>query len=161
MADDTVGTIKKTTEETRKPRDTESRDHDLRDTPWQPAPLLPKPDAHPGLDFRYVRASYRGEADNINVSQAMREGWVPVQSTEYPELMIVSDRGSQYPDNVLVGGLLLCARPTEIGEKVREYNRKESAGQMDAVDRNYFREQDDRMPLLKPERTTRITFGDN
>ena len=102
----------------------------------------------------------RGEADNINVSQAMREGWVPILAEEYPELMIVSDRGSQYPDNVLIGGLLLCKRPVEIGKKIEEHARKELNQQMDAVDRNYFREQDSRMPMLKPERSSRITFGD-
>tara|TARA_R110000787_G_scaffold185249_2_gene297009 strand:- start:1179 stop:1493 length:315 start_codon:yes stop_codon:yes gene_type:complete len=102
----------------------------------------------------------RGEADNINVSQAMRDGWVPVLSEEYPELMIVSDRGSQYPDNVLVGGLLLCKRPVEIGKKIEAHAVNEVNQQMDAVDRNYFREQDPRMPMLKPERSTRITFGD-
>ena len=103
----------------------------------------------------------RGEADNINVSQALREGWEPVLSTDYPELQIVSDRGSQYPDNVVVGGLLLCSRPKEIGEVTKKHAAKEVAEQMEAVDRNYFREQDSRMPLLKPERSTRITFGDD
>ena len=142
-------------------REIDTREQEKRDEPWVSAPLTPMPDPRPGLDHRYVRASMRGEADNINVSQALREGWVPVLASDYPELMIVSDRNSQYPDNVLTGGLLLCARPTEIGDKVRAHARKESAQQMDAVDRNYFREQDSRMPMLKPERTTRITFGDD
>jgi len=103
----------------------------------------------------------RGEADNINVSQALREGWEPVLSTDYPELMIVSDRGSQYPDNVLIGGLLLCSRPSEIGMQIQEHANNEVAEQMDAVDRNYFREQDSRMPMLQPERRSRISFGDD
>jgi len=103
----------------------------------------------------------RGEEDNINVSQALREGWEPVLAADYPELMITSDRGSQYPDNVLIGGLLLCSRPTEIGKQVRAYADKELREQMDAVDRNYFREQDSRMPMLQPERRSRITFGDD
>jgi len=38
---------------------------------------------------------------------------------------------------------------------------KEAGEQMEAVDRNYFREQDPRMPMLKPERRSRITFGDD
>ena len=142
-------------------RETETREQEMRETPWKPAPLTPMPDPRPGLDHRYVRASFRGEADNINVSQALREGWEPVLANDYPELMIVSDRGSQYPDNVLIGGLLLCSRPTKIGDQVRAHSAKESAQQMDAVDRNYFREQDPRMPMLKPERKTRITFGDD
>jgi hypothetical protein len=142
-------------------RSRETREESKRETPWSPAPLLPQPDPRPGLDHRYVRASMRGEADNINVSQALRDGWEPVLATDYPELMIVSDRGSQYPDNVLIGGLLLCSRPSEIGEQIRAHSNREIAQQMDAVDRNYFREQDPRMPMLKPERSSRVTFGDD
>ena len=142
-------------------RETQTRDSDKREAPWKPAPMLPNPNPREGLDFRYVRVSMRGEADNINASQAFREGWEPVVSTDYPELQIVSDRGSQYPDNVVVGGLLLCSRPTETGVQERAHADREVAEQMDAVDRNYFREQDSRMPLLKPERSSRITFGDN
>jgi hypothetical protein len=73
----------------------------------------------------------------------------------------MSDRDSGYPDNVVVGGLLLCARPSEIGEQIQEHAQRESAAQMEAVDRNYFREQDPRMPMLRPERSSKITFGDN
>ena len=142
-------------------RGTETREQEKRDTIWKPAPLLPQPNPREGLDFRYVRASARGEADNINVSQALRDGWEPVLASDYPELQVVSDRGSQYPENVLIGGLLLCARSAEVGKQVREHADREAQGQMDAVDHNYFREQDPRMPMLRPERNTRITFGDN
>jgi hypothetical protein len=147
--------------EERAPRDTETRDSEVRETPWKPAPLLPQPNPREGLDHRYVRASSRGEADNINVSQAFRDGWEPVLASDYPELQIISDRDSQYPDNVLIGGLLLCSRPKEIGKKFQELSENESQGQMEALDRNYFREQDPRMPLLNTERKTRVTFGDN
>ena len=142
-------------------RETETRDDEKRSTPWKPAPLLPKPDPREGLDYRYVRVSMRGEADNVNASQAFREGWEPVIAADYPELKVMSDRGSQYPDNVVVGGLLLCSRPSEIGREITEYANKEVRDQMEAVDRNYFREQDSRMPMLHPERKTRITFGDS
>lgn len=142
-------------------RDVETRETQKRETPWKPAALTPSPNPREGLEFRYVRASMRGEEDNINVSQALREGWEPVLAADYPELMITSDRNSQYPDNVLIGGLLLCARPTEIGKQVRAHADKELREQMDAVDRNYFREQDSRMPMLQPERRSRITFGDD
>ena len=102
----------------------------------------------------------RGVADNINVSQAMRDGWVAVKAADYPELKVVSDRGSQFPDCVEIGGLLLMARPSEIGEKIQEHAQAEVEEQMKGLDRNYFREQDSRMPMLKPERSSRITFGD-
>lgn len=142
-------------------REVETRETQMRETPWKPAALTPSPNPREGLDFRYVRASMRGEADNINVSQAMREGWEPVLASDYPELMVVSDRDSQYPDNVLIGGLLLCSRPSEIGKQIELHAMKEIDDQMEAVDRNYFREQDARMPMLQPERRSRISFGDD
>mgnify|MGYP003146230500 CR=1 FL=1 len=142
-------------------RDTETRETEKRETPWKSAPLLPKPNHREGLDHRYVRVSMRGEADNVNASQAFRDGWEPVVSADYPELMVISDRGTDYPDNVVIGGLLLCSRPSEIGRQIDEHRVREVTGQMEAVDRNYFREQDPRMPMLRPERTTKITFGDN
>ena len=142
-------------------RDSTTRDAEKRKTPWKPAPLLPDPDPREGLDFRYVRVSMRGESDNVNASQAFREGWEPVVSAEYPELKVMSDRGSDYPDNVVVGGLLLCARPSEIGIEIDEHRQTEVNSQMEAVDRNYFREQDPRMPMLQSERKSRISFGDN
>jgi len=143
------------------PKNRETRDTEKRKTPWKPAPLLPDPDAREGLDFRYVRVSMRGEADNVNASQAFREGWEPVVSAEYPELKVMSDRGSDYPDNVVVGGLLLCARPSEIGIEIDEHRQKEVNSQMEMVDRNYFREQDPRMPMLQSECKSRSSFGDN
>ena len=143
-------------------RETETREQEKRDTIWKPAPLLPQPNPREGLDFRYVRASARGEADNINVSQALRDGWVPVLSVDYPELQVINDRNSQYQENVEVGGLLLCKRPSHIGDKIRVHAMEEVRGQMEAVDRNYFREESARMPMLESERRTRASkFGDD
>ena len=40
-----------------------------------------------------------------------------------------------------------------------EYYRQAAADQMEAVDNNYLKENDPRMPLLKPDRKSRTTFG--
>ena len=37
----------------------------------------------------------------------------------------------------------------------RDYHRNATASQMAAVDNNYMRESDPRMPVLKPEKSTR------
>jgi hypothetical protein len=109
--------------------------------------------------FRWIRTSTLGQSDNTNVSMRFREGWEPVRAEDHPELMIVSDHGSQFPGNVEVGGLLLCKAPREEVDKRAEYYRDMAQAQMDAVDSNYMRESDPRMPVLQPERSTRITFG--
>ena len=44
-------------------------------------------------------------------------------------------------------------------EQRDEYYRNIAQTQMEGVDNNYLKENDPRMPLLKPERKTRTTFG--
>jgi hypothetical protein len=40
-----------------------------------------------------------------------------------------------------------------------KHYQKISQQQMESVDRNYLRENDPRMPLLRPEKSSRTTFG--
>ena len=144
------------------PRESVSRDSEQREQVWKPSPILPVPDKREGIDHRWVRSSMRGQSDNINVSQALRDGWVPVLSVDYQEMQVINDRNSQFPENVEVGGLLLCKRPSHIGDKIQLHAEAEVRGQMEAVDRNYFREESARMPMLESERRTRASkFGDD
>jgi len=139
----------------RKPRTTETREAGERRKPWKRASMLPTPEPRDGLSFRWIRTSTLGNADMTNVSGRFRDGYVPVKADEYPELHIMSDIDSRFKDNIEVGGLLLCAIPTEDKED-RIYGQLESAqNQSEAVDRNYMRESDPRMPMLKPERSSR------
>jgi len=54
---------------------------------------------------------------------------------------------------------LLCKAPQEEMDKRQEYYQKMAAQQMESVDNSFMRENDPRMPLLKPDRTTRSSFG--
>tara|TARA_R110000744_G_C19073879_1_gene530493 strand:- start:87 stop:515 length:429 start_codon:yes stop_codon:yes gene_type:complete len=139
----------------RKHRSTETREAGERRKPWKRASMLPTPEPRDGLSFRWIRTATLGNADMTNVSGRFRDGYVPVTANEYPELHIMSDIDSRFKDNIEVGGLLLCAIPTEDRED-RIYGQLESAqNQSEAVDRNYMRESDPRMPMLKPERSSR------
>jgi hypothetical protein len=139
----------------RKPRATETREAGERRKPWKRSSMLPTPEPRDGLSFRWIRTSTLGKVDMTNVSGRFRDGYVPVKADEYPELHIMSDIDSRFKDNIEVGGLLLCAIPTEQRED-RIYGQLESAqNQSEAVDRNYMRESDPRMPMLKPERSSR------
>lgn len=147
----------------RSTRGTTTRESELRSKPWSPAPLLPNPDPREGLDFRYVRIGYRESADSLNLSQALRDGWEPVKATEYPELAanVINDPNRRFPDNVEFGGLLLCARPVYIGEQMKQIGKKEMNDQIEAVDRNWMREQHPGMAKQVIERNTRVSkFGD-
>jgi len=143
----------------RTPRTLQTREAGERKSSWKRQAMLPTPDPRPGMKFRWVRTSALGQGDMTNVSKRFREGYVPVKAVEFPELHIMSDVGSRFPENIEVGGLLLCAIPIDIAEDRTQGQASEAQAQMEAVDRNYLRESDPRMPVLAPERSSRTTFG--
>lgn len=140
-------------------RDNETRAATSRKASWKPPTLLPVPDAEKGYSYRWVRTGSHGTSDNRNVSKRFREGWEPVNAKDHPELQILTDRGSQFQDGIEVGGLLLCKTSTENVEARKDYYGQTAQNQMSSVDNSFLRESDPRMPLLKPERRTRTTFG--
>jgi hypothetical protein len=144
----------------RTPRTQETREATGRKRTWERPSALPTPEPRDGIKFRWVRTSTLGDADNRNVSMRFREGYSPVKASDFPELRVISDRGSQFPDNIEIGGLLLCSIPAEIVEDRSAQMAEKARQQMESVDRNYLRENDPRMPMLRPERESRTTnFG--
>ena len=146
--------------EQRKKRDAESREVEQRPSDsWMPASVLPTPDPEDGWVFRWIRTSTLGHADNTNVSQKFREGWIPVKSEDKPELNVMSDINSRFEGNIEIGGLLLCKAPEDKVQQREEYFQNMAESQMESVDNNFLKQNDPRMPVLKPERSTRTTFG--
>jgi hypothetical protein len=143
----------------RTPRTMTSRDAEAREEAWKPQGMLPVPEPRDGLKFRWVRTASLGNADMTNVSRRFREGYVPVKASEFPELQVLSDVDSRFPENIEVGGLLLCSIPAEKATKRTLAQANIAQAQMAAVDQNYLRESDPRMPVLKPERSSRTSFG--
>lgn len=144
----------------RTPRKTETREAEARPSDsWLPSSVLPTPDDQDGYSFRWIRTAMFDKADPKNVSKRFREGWEPVKASEHPELMVMSDIDSRFPESVEIGGLLLCKAPTERVEARNRYYQERAEAQMAAVDQNFMRENDPRMPLLNPERTSRTEFG--
>ena len=139
----------------RDPRTLETRDTSERKVTWKRANALPDPDPQEGVEFRWIRTSTLGQSDNTNVSSKFREGWEPVKLEDHPELKVLPDVDSKFKGNVEVGGLLLCRNSKENMDARRDYHRNATASQMAAVDNNYMRESDPRMPVLKPEKSTR------
>jgi hypothetical protein len=143
----------------RAPRDSSTRDKQERKKSWQPASRIPSPNPEEGYSFRWIRTSMLGQADNTNVSSKFREGWEPVRREDHPDLHIMSDVDSRFEGNVEVGGLLLCKNSKENVEARKEYLQEINDRQMESVDNNYLRESDPRMPMLRPERSTKVSFG--
>lgn len=131
----------------RKPREQDSRKADSRPSDsWVPASTLPMPDPEAGWKHRYIRVSSLDHADVKNVSKRFREGWEPIVASDYPELDIMSDLDSRWPDGVEVGGLLLCKMPTERVDARKKHYAELNQRQLQSVDQGFMNEQDPRMP---------------
>lgn len=140
----------------RAPRRT--REQTERPKVWQPAALLPDPDRQPGYAYRWVRVATMNEHDARNISAKLREGWEPVRVEEQPQYQYFLDPNSRFKDNIEIGGLLLCKAPKELMKQRKAYFAKRNQDQMESVDSNFMRENDQRMPLFKEKRST-TSFG--
>jgi hypothetical protein len=143
----------------RTPREMQTREKTERKKSWTRPSALPTPEPRDGLHYRWIRTSMLGQTDNPNVSRRFREGYQPVKAADHPEMQLLSDVDSRFPDNIEVGGLMLCAIDKDIAEDRSEQQLESSRQQMDAVDNNYMRQSDPRMPVLRSERSTRTSFG--
>jgi len=149
--------------EERTPRREQNRETTERKKSWSPPNILPDPEPEEGWVFRWIRTSMVGSPDNTNVSSRFREGWEPVKAENHPELKILSDQDSRWAEegSIEVGGLLLCKCPEEVVKQRKDYYQDVATQQMQGIDNNYLRENDPRMPMLEPERQSRVTFGSN
>ena len=143
----------------RTPRESETRETASRKKSWAPPTVLPEPTKKDGWRYRWIRTSTLNNSDNTNVSSKFRQGWEPVKAEEHPEITVMRDRNSDFKENIEVGGLLLCKAPEETMAERDEYYRDVAQSQMVSVENNFMRENDPRMPLNKPEMSTRVTFG--
>jgi hypothetical protein len=99
-----------------------------------------------------------GQADPSNTSAKFREGWEPVKASEQPKLMMQADPNGRFKDNIEIGGLLLCKAPAELMKQRDDYYARQAQSQMQSVDNNFMRLNDERMPLFN-ERKTTVSFG--
>lgn len=137
-------------------RDLESREQEKR-YEYVPASTLPDPTPEPGYTYRWIATAILGQANPTNVSQKLREGWVPVKAVDHPELMVQGDTNG----NVEIGGLMLCKAPTEHVLARKKYYEDQARAQMESVDNSFMRNNDARMPLFadKKSSTSKGGFG--
>ena len=144
--------------ENRLARELENRESAQRKTTWTPPQTLPEPEPQEGWVFRWIRTSIMGQADPSNTSAKFREGWEPVKASEQPKLMMQADPNGRFKDNIEIGGLLLCKAPKELMAQRDDYYARQAQSQMQSVDNNFMRLNDERMPLFN-ERKTTVSFG--
>ena len=144
--------------ENRLARELENRESAQRNKVWTPPQTLPAPNPQAGWVFRYIRTSTMGQADPQNTSAKFREGWEPVKAEDHPELMHHTDPNSKFKGNIEIGGLLLCKAPEELMKQRDAYYAQQAKAQLQSVDNNFMRLNDERMPLFSEKKTT-VSFG--
>ena len=144
--------------ESRIARELENRESAQRKMAWTPPQTLPEPEPQVGWVFRWIRTSIMGQADPSNTSAKFREGWEPVKASEQPKLMLQADPNGRFKDNIEIGGLLLCKAPAELMKQRDEYYAAQAKAQIQSVDNNFMRLNDERMPLFN-ERKSTTSFG--
>jgi hypothetical protein len=145
-------------DQSRQNREAQTRETFQRQAFWTPAALLPEINKEPGWAYRWIRTSMAGQADAINVNSKLREGWEPVKLSDHPEVHLFADNNSRFSDSIEVGGLILCKTPEEFVDQRSAYYNKQTQSQTDAVDNNFMKENDARMPLFS-QKTSKTSFG--
>ncbi len=144
-------------------REYDTRQMEARTEEFIPPSVLPVPKPRPGIVFRWVRVETQGVADKPNVSMRFREGWEPVRADDHPELMVLPSKNSGFMESTFKGtveiaGLILCQMPEERAKARQRHYEKVARQQMEAVDNDFMRQQDKRMPLFR-DRNTVTQFG--
>ena len=142
------------------PRAAQSRDKATRRKPWAPPSSLDAPPAPSGFIHRWIRAETLGQEDNKNLSARLREGFELVRGDAYDAEYPTVQEG-KYQGVIGVGGLLLAKIPTEIVEERMNYFRQQVQDKEEAVANDLLKEQHPSMPVSKPDRQSRVTFGGN
>ena len=143
----------------RTPRTKETREKTSRRKPWQPPSTLDAPPAPEGYTHRWMRESVMGNDEKKNLSARLRERFELVRADEYPDFESPTIQDGKHAGVIGVGGLLLARFPIESKKERDNYFRGKTQDQMLAVDNDLMREEHASMPILKPDRQSRVTFG--
>ena len=150
---------KKVEENNRTSRSAETRAKDTARKPWRPPSMLDTPPAPEGYTYRWIRAELVGEEDRKNVMSRIREGFELVRIEEIGDFELPSMDDGRHAGVVAVGGLLLAKIPNETRDERNAYFTDRAQLQQDAVDNDLMKESDPSSPMLKPQRSTSVTFG--
>jgi len=139
-------------------RETQTRESQERKV-WRPGTALEAPEPPLGYKHRWIRESVMEFDDKTNVHKRRQEGYDLVRAEEYPGYTgAVVDEGRN-AGIIGVGGLVLARIPQELADQRNQHYQKTTQNQMDAVDRDWMRENNPAMPKMAPQRKSSVSFG--
>jgi len=145
---------------TRSSRNSESRVSETRKKVWQPPSMLEVPNPPDGYRYRWLRAEMMGKEDRTNMSKKFREGYELVNPSEIDESYQMPKMAEgEHKGFIGVGGLVLAKFPYELAEQRNAYYQQRTLDQQDAIDNDLMKESNPLMPISKPDRSSRTSFG--
>jgi hypothetical protein len=146
-------------DENKTPRAALSREKTTRRKPWAPPSSLDAPPAPDGYKYRWIRAETLGQSDTKNLNARLREGFELVRADSSDQYPTIQD--GKYQGVIGVGGLLLAKIPEEIVEERMAYFAQQTRDKEEAIANDLLKEEHSSMPISKPDRQSRVTFGGN
>tara|TARA_R100001082_G_scaffold16323_1_gene8208 strand:- start:1792 stop:2232 length:441 start_codon:yes stop_codon:yes gene_type:complete len=136
----------------RKPVEVKTRDSNARTVSYRPytEAVLPDPRNDPDHDYKYIRTSILGKDDARNVITKRSMGYEPCKLEDHPEIPIYGKTTGE----VEIGGLMLHKIPKGWVEGRSQHINQKTQDQAAAVDVNYKRQNDPRMPMFADKKST-------
>ena len=141
------------------PRSADTRVKTQRKRVWQRPSSLDAPPAPDGYIHRWIRAEVQGYQDTKNVISRLREGYELVRADEHPDWHLPTIEDGKHAGVIGVGGLLLARIPEELIAQRNAYYAGLTEDQITAVDNDLMKDAHPSMPISKPDRQSRVTFG--
>lgn len=138
-------------------RETIDRDSETP-TPWREPRRLDAPPPRPGYRQRWVSLRVDNTEDHEHVEEYLDEGWSPVARSRVRKAheLTASSHG-KYGQWYVKRGMILMEIPERIIAQRDRFYRDQTRTQNRGVDRTMFKLDNRYMPVLKPERQTRVT----
>ena len=126
---------------------------------WRPPGALPDPKPRDGFVHRWVRLGWGSNSDDQNVYQRRAEGWEFCNPQDYPEITGLVPPEAIAKGMIRVGNVALAKAPLEMMEQRKEYYATQTRQSVLAVENDYLRQSDRRMPVLRPSSHVEVTGG--
>lgn len=152
--------------------DQDDRGHDPQGTPmvasdmvdwenyFQEPVNLPAPEARPGYVNRWIRVGLHGEDDPANYSKSLRKGWKPLRTDSVaPEFAPMVQKHGEHAGVISAHGMILCERPKPIDDMEKEFLRRRTRQQTQAITRDLEQIEDPKSMPVSIEMRSEIRRG--
>jgi hypothetical protein len=127
-------------------------------TSWRLPSRLDAPPPRQGFVNRWVRYRAGNDEDAEHFEEMLEEGWRPVKRSRAKRVHeLTATTHGKYGQYYVKRGLILMEMPETLQIQRERYFKKVQADMNRGVDRNLFKINHRVMPLLQPERRSRVT----